>query len=101
MMVPKQLANTMELIFVRSMPTTGAVAVMVIGPPAAAQSPEAEKYGLNECKQHAGLTLLRLSRIRSHCVFCCFASVEKLCHANQARHAISDIRPKSHLDDGV
>ena len=39
MMVPKQLANTMELILVRSVPAIGAVAMMVIE--ASAASPEA------------------------------------------------------------
>jgi hypothetical protein len=40
MMVPKQLANTMEFIFERSMPPIGAVAKMVIGPPAGARNPQ-------------------------------------------------------------
>jgi hypothetical protein len=39
-MVPKQLANTIEFIFERSMPTIGAAAKMVIGPPANARAPK-------------------------------------------------------------
>src|ERR1700728_3570192 len=65
MTVPSALANTMELILVRSMPTPGAVAVMVIGPPAAAQSPTRRSIGLNQCKQHAGARRPRLSRVRN------------------------------------
>jgi hypothetical protein len=34
-----------------------------LGPPVAARSAKAEKYQLNECKQHAGGELIRLSRI--------------------------------------
>jgi hypothetical protein len=40
MMVPKQLANTIEFIFERSMPTIGAAAIIVIGPPANALHPK-------------------------------------------------------------
>jgi hypothetical protein len=43
MMVPKQLANTIEFIFERSMPTIGVAAVMVIGPPAHGRIPK--KWG--------------------------------------------------------
>src|SRR6266478_2432548 len=40
MMVPKQLANTMEFILERSIPTIGAAAVIVIGPPAKCTNPQ-------------------------------------------------------------
>jgi hypothetical protein len=43
MIVPRQLANTMELIFVRSVAKIGAVAIVVIRPPAFPQSSE-ERY---------------------------------------------------------
>jgi hypothetical protein len=39
MMVPKQLANTMEFMLERSTPTIGAVVAIVIGPPLGSRVP--------------------------------------------------------------
>jgi hypothetical protein len=39
MMVPKQLANTMEFMLERSTPAIGAVVAMVIGPPLVGEFP--------------------------------------------------------------
>jgi hypothetical protein len=39
MIVPKQLANTMEFIFERSMPAIGTVVAIVIGPPLVGEIP--------------------------------------------------------------
>src|SRR5580700_2805339 len=105
MMVPKQLAKTMELIFVRSMPTTGAVAVMVIGSPAAAQSPKAEKYRLKRMQTACRTGVASsISSQQSKC-FCCYANacpaIPPVPHKPDAAKPISDIRPKTHLDDGV
>src|ERR1700730_11193862 len=54
MMVPRQLANTIALIFVRSIPASGAVAVMVILGLLGRHTPE-KKIRLYRCKRHAEL----------------------------------------------
>jgi hypothetical protein len=63
MIVPKQLANTMEFILERAMFSIGAAAEIVIGPPAYTNPETSGRYYRSGCKRHAGLfTCLTVSK---------------------------------------
>src|SRR5580693_5587784 len=63
MMVPRQLANTMELSLVRSTPAIGAVAIMLIGASRLCALSSRRDIQPDGCKQHAGVAEPRQDQI--------------------------------------